>query len=64
LTDEPSGGRVTTGGVSGLDHAETPAPRRAATGKPGKIVSKNKTRLPRREKKALQKSVGARVNAA
>jgi hypothetical protein len=49
---------------TGLDHAETTAPRRAVTAKPGKIVSKNKTRLPRREKKARQKAAGARVNAA
>jgi hypothetical protein len=46
---------------TGLDHAETPTPRTAMTAKPGKIASKNKTRLPRREKKALQKSAGARV---
>jgi hypothetical protein len=46
---------------TGLDHAATPAPRRASKAK-AKLVSKNKPRVPRREKKARQKSAGSRVS--
>ena len=42
---------------TGLDHAEAPALLRAPAVKRGKLVSKNKTRVPRRQKKAQQKSV-------
>ncbi len=46
---------------TGLDHSDPQAPR-ATTPKKGKLVSKNKTRVPRREKKALRKSAGARIS--
>jgi len=42
--------------ITGVAHPESPKKAR-----PGKLVKKNKTRLPRREKKAQRKAAGKRV---
>jgi hypothetical protein len=42
--------------ATGLAHADTPKAAR-----PGKLVKKNKTRLPRKEKKAQRKAASSRV---
>ena len=48
------------GKIAGMAGATVERPKRV---KPGQLVKKNKTRLPRREKKALQKATLKKASA-